>query len=163
MRPVFSTTKRRRAGSRGATTRATGLEKPRATSTSCTCAATSAGGGATGGDVRPEAERQAARLASTVAMTTDNGVRMRLAEIEQQDFRRLRGQERQGGLVAEGDAVSRESLAEHVWDESYEARSNVIDVLVGRLRRKLESAGETGRLRAVTGVGWAFDAPEAGR
>ena len=66
-------------------------------------------------------------------------------------------------LLRPGDAVSRESLAEHVWDESYEARSNVIDVLVGRLRRKLETAGEAGRLRAVTGVGWAYDSPGAQR
>ena len=65
-------------------------------------------------------------------------------------------------LLHEGAAVSRESLAEHVWDESFEARSNVIDVLVGRVRRKLEAAGEGGRLRAVAGIGWAFDPPAGG-
>jgi two-component system OmpR family response regulator len=59
-------------------------------------------------------------------------------------------------LLHEGMAVSRESLAEHVWDDRFEARSNVIDVLVSRLRRKLEAAGESGRLHAVVGVGWAF-------
>jgi len=61
-------------------------------------------------------------------------------------------------LLRPGAAVSRETLAEHVWDESYEARSNVIDVLVGRLRRKLEAARSAARLRAVPGVGWALDA-----
>jgi DNA-binding response OmpR family regulator len=61
-------------------------------------------------------------------------------------------------LLRPGVAVSRETLAEHVWDESYEARSNVIDVLVGRLRRKLDAAQAAARLRAVVGVGWALDA-----
>jgi DNA-binding response OmpR family regulator len=63
-------------------------------------------------------------------------------------------------LLLEGRAVSREVLAEHVWDENYEARSNVIDVLVSRLRRKLDAAGETQRLRTVAGVGWLLAPPE---
>ena len=53
-------------------------------------------------------------------------------------------------------ALSRETIAEHVWDASYEARSNVIDVIVGRLRRKLETGGEERMLHAVPGVGWAL-------
>jgi two-component system OmpR family response regulator len=57
-------------------------------------------------------------------------------------------------ILHAGTAVSRESLADHVWDESFEGRSNVIDVLVSRLRRKLERAGAPGRLRAVPGTGW---------
>ena len=59
-------------------------------------------------------------------------------------------------LLQPGVALSRETIAEHVWDASYEARSNVIDVIVGRLRRKLESAGEPRLLHAVPGVGWAL-------
>ena len=65
-------------------------------------------------------------------------------------------------LLHEGNVVSREELAEHVWDDGYEARSNVIDVLVSRLRKKLDVAGEGGRLRTVTGTGWALSAPEPG-
>ena len=34
---------------------------------------------------------------------------------------------------------------------------------IDRRLRTLETAGEAGRLRAVTGVGWAFDAPGAQR
>jgi len=51
-------------------------------------------------------------------------------------------------------ALSRERIAEHVWDSTYEARSNVIDVIVGRLRRKLEADGRERLLHAVPGVGW---------
>ena len=39
-----------------------------------------------------------------------------------------------------GDVVSRGDIAEHVWDEHYDPLSNVIDVYVQRLRRKLEPA-----------------------
>ena len=39
------------------------------------------------------------------------------------------------------DAVlSRGQIAEHVWDEAYEARSNTIDVILARLRRKEKPA-----------------------
>jgi len=56
-------------------------------------------------------------------------------------------------------ALSRETIAEHVWDATYEARSNVIDVIVSRLRRKLEAEGGLRLIRAVPGVGWALRAP----
>jgi DNA-binding response OmpR family regulator len=61
-------------------------------------------------------------------------------------------------LLRAGAALSRETIAEHVWDSSYEARSNVIDVIVGRLRRKLEAGGEPRMLHAAPGVGWALRA-----
>jgi DNA-binding response OmpR family regulator len=59
-------------------------------------------------------------------------------------------------LLHVGAALSREAIAEHVWDSSYEARSNVIDVIVGRLRRKLDAAGAARLIHAVPGVGWAL-------
>src|SRR5665213_2618124 len=40
-----------------------------------------------------------------------------------------------------GDVVSRADIAEHVWDERYDPFSNVVDVYVQRLRRKIEQAG----------------------
>ncbi|GMU65993.1 MAG: DNA-binding response regulator [Acidobacteriota bacterium] len=63
-------------------------------------------------------------------------------------------------LLHAGAAVSREAIAEHVWDAGYEARSNVIDVIVGRLRRKLERAGGEKLLHSVAGVGWTMRAVE---
>jgi len=62
-------------------------------------------------------------------------------------------------MLHPGIALGREAIAEHVWDSSYEARSNVIDVIVGRLRRKLEAEGESRLLHTVSGVGWKL-APE---
>jgi two-component system copper resistance phosphate regulon response regulator CusR len=51
--------------------------------------------------------------------------------------------------------LSRGRIAEHVWDEAYEARSNTIDVILARLRRKIE--GASGRLiHSVPGVGYVL-------
>ena len=58
-------------------------------------------------------------------------------------------------LLHPGVAVSRQALAEHVWDAQFEARSNVIDVLVGRLRRKVDPSNQH-HLKAVPGIGWAL-------
>ena len=44
-----------------------------------------------------------------------------------------------------GDVVSRGDIAEHVWDEHYDPLSNVVDVYVQRLRRKLDRAGIASR------------------
>src|SRR5262252_7144179 len=53
-----------------------------------------------------------------------------------------------------GDVVSRGEIAEHVWDEHYDAMSNVVDVYVQRLRRKLEHAGAAGCIRTRRGEGY---------
>ena len=51
--------------------------------------------------------------------------------------------------------LSRGRIGEHVWDEAYEARSNTIDVILARLRRKIES-GERRLIHAVPGVGYVL-------
>jgi DNA-binding response OmpR family regulator len=53
-------------------------------------------------------------------------------------------------------ALGRLTLAEHVWDSGYEGRSNVIDVIVGRLRRKLEDGGRSQLIYTVRGIGYAL-------
>ncbi|HMB53915.1 MAG TPA: response regulator transcription factor [Thermoanaerobaculia bacterium] len=63
------------------------------------------------------------------------------------------------------DAVlSRATIAEHVWDADYEAKSNVIDVMVARLRRKLggDDGGEPS-IESVPGVGYALRLDGASR
>jgi DNA-binding response OmpR family regulator len=51
--------------------------------------------------------------------------------------------------------LSRSRIAEHVWDEAYEARSNTIDVIIARLRRKIE-IGDGRLIHAVSGVGYVL-------
>ncbi len=58
-----------------------------------------------------------------------------------------------------GELVTRTMLLEHCWDESYEGLSNLVDVHVSRLRRKLEAAGGPAPLRSVRGAGFIFGVP----
>ena len=39
--------------------------------------------------------------------------------------------------------IGRADIAEHVWDDSYDPFSNVIDVYVQRLRRKMDDPDTT--------------------
>ena len=53
-----------------------------------------------------------------------------------------------------GDVVSRADIAEHVWDEHYDPLSNVVDVYVQRLRRKLDRSGSDSLIRTRRGEGY---------
>jgi two-component system, OmpR family, response regulator len=58
-----------------------------------------------------------------------------------------------------GEAVSRTRLIEHVWDVNFEGSTNIVDVYVGYLRRKLEEPFERPLIRTIRGVGYALDPP----
>jgi len=53
-----------------------------------------------------------------------------------------------------GDVVSRADIAEHVWDEHYDPLSNIVDVYVQRLRRKLDAPGSSSLIRTRRGEGY---------
>jgi len=53
-----------------------------------------------------------------------------------------------------GAVVSREEILEQAWGEREEPMSNTIDVLVGRLRRKVERRGKPSRIETVRGMGY---------
>jgi DNA-binding response OmpR family regulator len=53
-------------------------------------------------------------------------------------------------------AVTRSSIAEHVWDYNFEWNSNVVDVFVNNVRKKLETEGESRLIHTVRGVGYAL-------
>jgi two-component system, OmpR family, copper resistance phosphate regulon response regulator CusR len=65
-------------------------------------------------------------------------------------------------MLHAGTPLDRTTLGEHVWNEGYDARSNVIDVIVGRLRRKLERNGAPHLLHTIKGVGYVVRAPQPG-
>jgi two-component system copper resistance phosphate regulon response regulator CusR len=62
-----------------------------------------------------------------------------------------------------GEVVGRAEIAEHVWDESYEPFSNVIEVYVRRLRRKLDDPGSESLIRTRRGEGYALVQPSEDR
>src|SRR4051812_37238304 len=57
-----------------------------------------------------------------------------------------------------GDVVSRADIAEHVWDEHYDPLSNIVDVYVQRLRRKLDRPGMPSMIRTRRGEGYELAA-----
>jgi len=59
-----------------------------------------------------------------------------------------------------GQVVGRAEIAEHVWDESYDPVSNVIDVYVQRLRRKLGSVGCQALMKTRRGAGYMLSADD---
>jgi len=56
----------------------------------------------------------------------------------------------------EGIVLSRSQLLERVWGYDFEIDSNVVDVFVGYLRRKLESDDEPRLIQTVRGVGFVL-------
>jgi DNA-binding response OmpR family regulator len=50
--------------------------------------------------------------------------------------------------------ISRSQLAEHVWDQYFDPLSNVIDVSVSHLRKKIEIDGAARVLHSVRGMGY---------
>jgi two-component system, OmpR family, response regulator len=57
-----------------------------------------------------------------------------------------------------GEAVTRASLLDHVWDANFEGSTNIVDVYVGYLRRKLEQPFDRPLIRTIRGVGYALEA-----
>jgi two-component system copper resistance phosphate regulon response regulator CusR len=53
-----------------------------------------------------------------------------------------------------GEVVSRADIAEHVWDEYYDPLSNVVDVYIQRLRRKLDAPAAESVIRTRRGEGY---------
>jgi two-component system copper resistance phosphate regulon response regulator CusR len=50
--------------------------------------------------------------------------------------------------------VSRADIAEHVWDESFDPFSNLIEVYINRLRRKIDPDGSSELLHTRRGAGY---------
>ncbi|HEY4131040.1 MAG TPA: response regulator transcription factor [Gemmatimonadaceae bacterium] len=61
-------------------------------------------------------------------------------------------------LVREqGRVVPRSEISDHVWDDNHDPASNNIDVLMARLRRKLDAANSTPLLHTRRGAGYMID------
>jgi two-component system, OmpR family, response regulator len=57
-----------------------------------------------------------------------------------------------------GRVVSKSMILSHVWDYSFDPRTNVVDVLVHRLRDKLDRDFEKKMIRTVRGMGYVLEA-----
>lgn len=59
----------------------------------------------------------------------------------------------------EGRVVSRAMLLQHVWDLHFDPTTNIIDVYVGRVRRKVDGQEDYPLIHTVRGVGYSVRAP----
>jgi DNA-binding response OmpR family regulator len=57
----------------------------------------------------------------------------------------------------DGAVLSRKEILEEVWGYKFDPGTNVVDVHVTRLRRKLEDVGATGLIRTIRGVGYSLE------
>lgn len=58
-----------------------------------------------------------------------------------------------------GRVVSRGEIAEHVWDENFDPLTNLIDVHINRLRRKVDNDFDTKLIHTRRGTGYILVAP----
>ncbi len=56
-----------------------------------------------------------------------------------------------------GRGFSRTMIIEHVWDQSFQGLTNIVDVYVRHLREKIDDAFPTKLLRTVRGVGYSLE------
>jgi two-component system response regulator PhoP len=59
-------------------------------------------------------------------------------------------------MLHAGEVASKASLSEHLYDEDADRDSNVLEVLVGRLRRKLDPDGTLDPIETLRGRGYRF-------
>jgi two-component system OmpR family response regulator len=76
----------------------------------------------------------------------------RAVELTAREFAVLEFLMQRAGVVA-----TRTELLEHVWDANFMGSTNVVDVYVGRLRRKLETPFGRPLVRTVRGVGFIVE------
>ena len=59
-------------------------------------------------------------------------------------------------LLHAGEVISKMRLTEHIYDEDFERDSNVIEVFIGRLRRKIDPDGTWKPIETLRGRGYRF-------
>lgn len=62
-------------------------------------------------------------------------------------------------MLRAGEVVSKTELTERLYDQDFERDSNVIEVLIGRLRRKLDPSDELAPIETLRGRGYRFAVP----
>lgn len=59
-------------------------------------------------------------------------------------------------MLHRGEVISKTELTDHIYEQDYDRDSNVLEVFVGRLRRKLDPDGDLGPIETLRGRGYRF-------
>jgi two-component system response regulator PhoP len=62
-------------------------------------------------------------------------------------------------MLHAGELVSKADLTEHIYQQDFDRDSNVLEVFIGRLRKKLDPEGELKPIETVRGRGYRFAIP----
>jgi two-component system copper resistance phosphate regulon response regulator CusR len=60
-------------------------------------------------------------------------------------------------LLNAGRVLSRSMIIDRVWDQSFEGFTNIVDVYVRQLRRKIDEGFEPKLIRTARGLGYSID------
>lgn len=60
-------------------------------------------------------------------------------------------------MINRGQLVSRSQVLEHVWGYELEGGDNLVEVMLGRIRRKFKEAGAGNPITTVRGAGYRFE------
>jgi two-component system response regulator PhoP len=57
-------------------------------------------------------------------------------------------------MFHQGEVISKSTLSEHIYDEDFDRDSNVLEVFIGRLRKKLDPDGSNNPIETLRGRGY---------
>ena len=105
-----------------------------------------------------------ARNASTLLQVADLEVDVARRKV-QRGGRRIELTAREFGVLEflvrhSGEVVTRSMLADHVWGEHFDSLSNLIEVFITRIRKKIERDGAPRLLHTIRGAGYSIREPE---
>lgn len=79
----------------------------------------------------------------------------RVIELTSREFNLLEYLMRSPGRV-----FTRTQILEHVWGYDFNPNTNVVDVCIQRIRKKIDSLDEAGLIESIRGVGYRFKKPD---
>lgn len=106
-----------------------------------------------GGWASPELACGAVSLDTRAQTVKVNGAPVELTTFEYRILEHL--------MLRAGEVISKTELTERLYDEESERDSNVIEVLVGRLRRKLDPQDSVKPIETLRGRGYRFALPRS--
>ena len=67
----------------------------------------------------------------------------------------------EGFMRHQGEVLSRRHLLTMIWEQDFDRDTNLVDVYVGYLRRKIDRPGERSLISTVRGEGYVFNTPKS--
>jgi two-component system response regulator PhoP len=105
------------------------------------------------GWTRPQLECGPIVLDTTAQTIAVNGAPVELTTYEYKVLEYL--------MIHAGELVSKADLTEHIYQQDFDRDSNVLEVFIGRLRRKLDPDGNLKPIETVRGRGYRFAIPRS--